>query len=94
MAYPHLVRDARFIELMGDTALARTLRRKGTGLRTELAAMKPDERIDRVRQELTDKLARILDASPDKLDVSTSLDSLRPGFADAHRSEDFDHALA
>jgi len=76
IAYPHLTRDARFIELMGDEALARAFRRKGTGLRADLAEIKPDERAGRLQQELTGKLARILDAAPEKLDCSISIDTL------------------
>jgi surfactin synthase thioesterase subunit len=76
IAYPHLTRDARFIEVMGDEALARAFQRRGTGLRAELAEMNPNERLDRLQQELTNKLARILDAAPEKLDVAASIDSL------------------
>jgi acyl transferase domain-containing protein/surfactin synthase thioesterase subunit len=75
-AYPHLARDARFIELMGDAALARAFRPKGTGLRTELAELEPNERVERVQAELQGKLALILDAAPEKLDVSASIDNL------------------
>ncbi|WP_068136335.1 type I polyketide synthase [Roseimaritima ulvae] len=75
MAYPHLARDTRFIECMGDDALARAVRPKGSGLRTELAELEPEEQLRRIEQELTGKLAQILDASADKLDVSVSIDS-------------------
>ncbi len=75
MAYPHLARDARFIESMGDDALARAFRPKGSGLRMELAELEPAEQQLRIEQELTGKLAQILDASPDKLDASVSIDS-------------------
>jgi acyl transferase domain-containing protein/surfactin synthase thioesterase subunit/NAD(P)-dependent dehydrogenase (short-subunit alcohol dehydrogenase family) len=76
IAYPHLMRDARFIELMGDEALARAFQRKGTGFRAELAGMKPNERLDRLQQELTGKLAGILGASPEKIDLTASIDVL------------------
>jgi len=75
LAYPHLVRDVRFIELMGDAALARSFRPKSTGLREDLAALNPDKRLERLQQELAGKLARILDTSPEKLDVSRPIDS-------------------
>ncbi len=76
MAYPHLARDTRFIELMGDAALARAFRPKGSGLRTELAEMEPSEALARVQDELRNKLAQILDAAPEKLDITASIDNL------------------
>ncbi len=75
IAYPHLARDTRFIEVMSDAALARAFRPKGTGLRTELAEMESSERVERLQQELKNRLARILDASPERFDVSRSIDS-------------------
>ncbi|MEJ7594159.1 MAG: SDR family NAD(P)-dependent oxidoreductase [Planctomycetaceae bacterium] len=76
MAYPHLARDSRFIELMSDAALARAFRPRGTGLRTELAELGRDERPERLQQELRGKLAQMLDAAPEKIDVSASIDIL------------------
>ena len=75
-AYPHLARDSRFIELMSDAALARGSRAKTSSLRSTLAELEPDQQRERLQQELTGSLARILDAKPEKLDVSTSIDSL------------------
>ncbi|MCB9875151.1 MAG: SDR family NAD(P)-dependent oxidoreductase [Planctomycetaceae bacterium] len=75
LAYPHLVRDARFVDLMSDAALTESVRSKGGSLRAELADLEPAERLKRLEQELTGKLARILDAAPEKLDVSKSIDS-------------------
>ena len=75
-AYPHLVRDARFVDLMSDVALARGNRPKSSNLRAALAELEPDQRRERLEQELTLKLARILDAAPEKLDVSASIDIL------------------
>ncbi len=76
MAYPHLVRDARFVEILSDTALARGNRPKSSNLRSVLAELEPKQRRERLEQELTGKLARILDAAPEKLDVSASIDNL------------------
>ena len=76
MAYPHLVRDARFVDLLSDAALARGNRPKSSNLRTELAELKPEQRCERLEQELAAKLARILDATPEKLDVSASINVL------------------
>ncbi len=76
LAYPHLVRDARFVELLSDTALARGNRPKSSNLRTALAELEPEQRRERLEQELAAKLARILDAAPEKLDVSASIDVL------------------
>ena len=76
LAYPHLARDSRFIEVMSDAALARSFRPKGTGLRTELAELERDERLERLQQELRGKLAQMLDAAPEKIDVSASIDIL------------------
>ncbi len=75
IAYPHLARDSRFIEVMSDAALARAFRPRGTGLRTELAEMASHERVERLQQELANRLARILDVSPERFDVSRSIDS-------------------
>ena len=76
VAYPHLVRDARFVEMLSDAALARGNRPKSSNLRAELSEMEPGQRRERLEQELTTKLARILDAAPEKLDVSASIDVL------------------
>ena len=75
-AYPHLVRDARFVDLMSDAALARRSHAKCSDLRAKLAEMEPDQRRKRLEDELKEKLAQILDAAPEKLDVSTSIDVL------------------
>src|SRR5207244_2902303 len=75
-AYPHLVRDARFVDLMSDAALARGSRKTGSSLRTALADVVPAQRRERLQQELTASLARILDVGPDQLDASASLDNL------------------
>lgn len=74
-AYPHLVRDARFVNLMSDAALARGSRPKSSNLRTTLSELDPAQQQERLEQELTAKLARILDAAPEKLDVSVSIDN-------------------
>lgn len=73
-AYPHLVRDARFVNLMSDAALARGNRPKSSNLRTTLSELEPAQRRERLEQELTNKLARILDAAPEKIDVTISID--------------------
>ena len=75
-SYPHLVRDARFVELMSDAALARGNRSKCSSLRAALAEMEPDQRRERLQQELAGSLARILDANPEKIDVAASIDNL------------------
>ena len=75
-AYPHLARDARFVELMSDAALARGSQSKGSGLHAALLDLEPEDRRQRLEQELTEKLARILDAAADKLDVEASIDTL------------------
>lgn len=75
-AYPHLVRDARFIELMSAAALARGSRQSRSNLRTTLAELAPDQRQERLQQELAAVFGRILDALPEKLDVSVSIDNL------------------
>ena len=75
-AYPHLARDARFVDLMSDAALARGNRPKGSNLRAALAELEPEQRRERLELELTTKLARILDALPEKLDVTASIDNL------------------
>lgn len=76
MAYPHLARDSRFIEMIGDEALERAFRTTGSGLRSELSELAPEERLLRLQQELAGSLARILDADKEKLDVSASIDNL------------------
>jgi NADPH:quinone reductase-like Zn-dependent oxidoreductase/surfactin synthase thioesterase subunit/NADP-dependent 3-hydroxy acid dehydrogenase YdfG/acyl carrier protein len=76
LAYPHLVRDARFVDLLSDTALARGSRPKSSNLRAVLAEMEPAPRRQRLEQELAGKLARILDTPPEKLDVAASIDIL------------------
>jgi len=73
-AYPHLARDARFLDLMSDAALARGSRPKGASLRAAIAELSPHQRQRRVEQELTGKLAGILDVAAEKVDVSRSLD--------------------
>ena len=75
-AYPHLVRDTRFVELMSDAALARGNRPKGANLRAALAELDLGQRRERLQQELTESLARILDALPEKLDATASIDNL------------------
>ncbi|MDA1052331.1 MAG: SDR family NAD(P)-dependent oxidoreductase [Planctomycetota bacterium] len=75
-AYPHLARDSRFIELMSDAALARGSRPRASGLRAALAELELEQQRERLEQELTASLARILDAKPEKLDVAVSIDVL------------------
>jgi surfactin synthase thioesterase subunit/NADPH:quinone reductase-like Zn-dependent oxidoreductase/aryl carrier-like protein len=75
-AYPHLARDSRFLELMSDAALARAGRRTGGGLRAALAELDPAERRSRLLDELRAALARVLGTDPQRLDVSTSIDTL------------------
>lgn len=75
-AYPHLVRDARFIELMSAAALARGSRQSRSNLRATLTELAPDQRQERLQQELAAVFGRILDALPEKLDVSVSIDNL------------------
>src|SRR5262249_888244 len=75
-AYPHLMRDARFIEVLTDAALARGNRKAGSSLRTALTDMNADERRERLEHELTSSLARILDAAPEKIDVAASIENL------------------
>jgi acyl transferase domain-containing protein/NADPH:quinone reductase-like Zn-dependent oxidoreductase/surfactin synthase thioesterase subunit/NADP-dependent 3-hydroxy acid dehydrogenase YdfG len=75
-AYPHLVRDARFVDLLSDAALARGGRPKSASLRAALAELDPGQRRERLEQELKTKLARILDTVPEKLDVAASIDIL------------------
>lgn len=74
--YPHLVRDTRFVELMTDAALARGSRSKTSSLRAALAEMEPNQRRERLEQELAGSLARILDAQPEKIDIAASIDNL------------------
>lgn len=76
LAYPHLVRDARFVDLMSDAAVTRRSHTKGSDLRARLAELDPDRRHKRLEDELKEKLAKILDAAPEKLDVATTIDSL------------------
>ncbi len=76
LAYPHLVRDARFVDLLSDAALARGNRSTGSNLRAELSELEFGQRRERLERELAMKLALILDASPEKLDVSLSIDNL------------------
>ena len=75
-AYPHLVRDARFIELLSAAALSRGSRQSRSNLRATLAELAPDQRQERLQHELTVVFARILDAIPEKLDVSASIDNM------------------
>jgi NADPH:quinone reductase-like Zn-dependent oxidoreductase/surfactin synthase thioesterase subunit/NADP-dependent 3-hydroxy acid dehydrogenase YdfG len=75
-AYPQLARDARFVDLMSDAALARGVRRSGSDLRAALAEAEPETRRGRLEQELTAALARILGAAPEKLDVAAPIDNL------------------
>ena len=56
-AYPHLARDARFVNLMSDAALARGSRQKNSSLRATLAAMALASRHESLQQELTAALA-------------------------------------
>jgi surfactin synthase thioesterase subunit/acyl carrier protein len=74
-AYPHLARDTRFLDLISDAGSVRSLH-KGAGLRGALAQLKPDERQERLQQELAGSLGRILDAAPEKIDFSMSIDQL------------------
>ncbi len=76
LAYPHLVRDVRFVELLSDAALARGNRPKSSNLRAELSELGPDQRHERLQQELATKLGRILDTVPEKLDPAASIDIL------------------
>jgi acyl transferase domain-containing protein/NADPH:quinone reductase-like Zn-dependent oxidoreductase/surfactin synthase thioesterase subunit/NADP-dependent 3-hydroxy acid dehydrogenase YdfG len=75
-AYPHLVRDARFVDLLSDAALARGGRQHGPNLRAALAELAPAQRGERLQQELTAALARILDVAPEQFDVAASIDNL------------------
>jgi NADPH:quinone reductase-like Zn-dependent oxidoreductase/surfactin synthase thioesterase subunit len=75
-AYPHLTRDSRFVDLMSDAALARGARPKGSNLLATLAGLEPAQQRELLEKELTTKLGLILDASPDKIDVSVSIDKL------------------
>ncbi len=75
-AYPHLVRDARFLDLLSDAALARDNRPKGANLRLELSQLDPEARRDRLEHELRASLGRILDVGPEHLDLSASIDNL------------------
>ncbi len=75
-AYPHLARDARFLDLLSDAALARGNRPKGANLRSELAQLDADMRRDRLEQEVRASLGRILDVGPEHLDLAASIDNL------------------
>jgi acyl transferase domain-containing protein/NADPH:quinone reductase-like Zn-dependent oxidoreductase/surfactin synthase thioesterase subunit len=75
-AYPHLLRDARFVEILSDTALARGGRKTGSSLRTALVELEPAARRERLEHELAASLARTLDAAPDQLDVAASIENL------------------
>jgi surfactin synthase thioesterase subunit len=75
-AYPHLARDARFMDLLSDTALAHGQRPNGASLRTALGELEPAVRRGRLQQELTGALARVLDVAPEKLDGAASIDNL------------------
>lgn len=75
-AYPHLMRDARFIDQMSDAALARGTRQSGSSLRAALSAANPEERPARLQKELAAALGKILGIAPDQLDLSASLDLL------------------
>lgn len=75
-AYPHLARDARFIDLLSDAGLSRAGQRGRSNLRATLAELKPQERRERLQKELAAALARILDIPPEQLDTSVSIDTL------------------
>jgi len=75
-AYPHLTRDARFVDLMSDAALARGDRPRSSNLLATLAELEPDQQRDLLEKEVKSKLALILDAAPERLDVSLSIDKL------------------
>jgi NADPH:quinone reductase-like Zn-dependent oxidoreductase/NADP-dependent 3-hydroxy acid dehydrogenase YdfG len=51
MAYPHLVRDVRFVDLLSDSALAKGNRPKSSSLRAELSELEPDQRRQRLESE-------------------------------------------
>lgn len=76
LAYPQLVRDVRFVELLSDAALARGNCSKSRNLRAELSELEPDKRQERLQQELATKLGRLLDTVPEKLDLAASIDIL------------------
>lgn len=73
--YPHLQRDQRFCECIEESraALSGKSKRGGT-LASQLAGMDPPARMDTLAGELAKALGRILDASPDKIDRSVSID--------------------
>ncbi|MFL5245248.1 MAG: SDR family NAD(P)-dependent oxidoreductase [Gemmataceae bacterium] len=75
-AYPHLARDSRFMDHLNGTALVRGSRSEASSLRTALIEMAPEKRRERLEHELTAKLARILEADPEKFDVTASIDVL------------------
>jgi acyl transferase domain-containing protein/surfactin synthase thioesterase subunit/NAD(P)-dependent dehydrogenase (short-subunit alcohol dehydrogenase family) len=75
-AYPHLARDARFVDLLSEAALARGSRPRGANLRAALAQLEPEARRERLEQDLREALARILDVGPEHLDLSASIDML------------------
>jgi phthiocerol/phenolphthiocerol synthesis type-I polyketide synthase C len=76
LAYPQLVRDARFLELFSDATTAGESRSKRFDLRVTLSEMEPEDRQSLLEYELTGKLSQILDAAPDKFDVSESINAL------------------
>jgi NADPH:quinone reductase-like Zn-dependent oxidoreductase/surfactin synthase thioesterase subunit/acyl carrier protein len=75
MAYPHLVRDARFVDLMSEAALARGGRKTGSTLRAAIMDLAPDQRRELLEQELAASLARILDVDSKQLDIAASIDN-------------------
>lgn len=76
LAYPHLVRDARYIEMFRDEALASGCKSKGFDLVETLKEVEPDKRQQLLEYELKGKLSQILDADPDKIEESVSIDVL------------------
>ncbi|MFN0021880.1 MAG: SDR family NAD(P)-dependent oxidoreductase [Pirellulaceae bacterium] len=75
-AYPHLLRDARFVDHLSDAALSRSNRPRNSSLRSALLELEPGQQQERLQQELSEKLARILDTLPEKLDADASIDNL------------------
>jgi surfactin synthase thioesterase subunit/NAD(P)-dependent dehydrogenase (short-subunit alcohol dehydrogenase family)/acyl carrier protein len=75
-AYPHRARDTRYLEIMSDAALAKGPRQSRSSLRAALAALEPAPRNNRLQQELTTALARVLDVGPEQLDAAASIDNL------------------
>ena len=74
-AYPHLARDARFVDWMSGPSSSRGNRTSRFNLRAALAELEPEARQARLQHELTAVLARMLDAAPDKIDVSVSIEN-------------------